>query len=732
VAELNERQFETTGSLDIDLKDALERCDKDPIHQTAFIQPHGTFLDVYPTSLEIRSAAENVEQYFEHDAASLIGETLDACYPFSDLDRLQYHLQNRFPERKTFSLDLNGTRYNVSLFPVDDRAGIEIEQRGTNDEPGDLLITNLTDQLDQLRNQNDRTSLFNRTLEQVASFTNYDRLMVYSFDEEGHGSVVAEQKNDALQSFMGLQFPASDIPEPARQIYRKNTIRIIPNVEYDPVPILGPDGQRRRDEMDLTYSDLRSVPDIHRQYMMNMGVQGSLSLSLMVDDELWGMIACHSMSPHYIDSAQKSACKQIARTAAQQIQELITRDRELQYKKISDIRKHVDETITSHSQLFRGLEQSSKSLLTLMDASVFYLQMEGESYGITNDDGAVPHAKQLIGGIKDHLVEEKTCTVRSIKNEWDKEWSHSPRISGFHARRLAYSSDSFCVWFRPEQRETIDWGGDPRNPVEVTQDGELSPRSSFDTWTQVVSGTCRRWTDLDRLTAEEISRHFKEMEIELQKSLLEETNRRIESQNQTLEETKQRLETINKEKEELLEQVQKMARTDDLTGLLNRDELEQQLLEEFERVQRYDQDLSVVFIDLDHFKPVNDKYGHQVGDDVLAVTGEKLRSVSRKTDTVGRYGGEEFLAVLPETDIEHAKTFAERFMNDLRNHTFQADGTTFQLTCSAGISEYRPSDGAPESIVNRADDALYRAKNSGRDTVCIAGETDEQSNQTGS
>ncbi len=732
MAELNEQQFKTTGSLDLDLKDELERCHTDPIHHTAFIQPHGTFLEIDPQSMEIHSAAQNVDLFIEPEASALIGQSLDSCFPAPFVNSLKSHLQNRFPERKHFTIEYDSTNLNVYIFPAGDRAGMEIERHPGPDQHTDLLITNLTDQLDHLRGQDHRSTLFNRALESLGSFTNYDRLLVYRFNEEGHGSVVAEQKRENLKSFMGLQFPASDIPEPARRIYRKNTIRIIPNVEYDPVPILGPDGQRNREELDLTYSELRSVPAIHRKYMSNMGVQGSLSLSLIVNNDLWGMIACHSTSPHQLDPSQKSACKQIARTTAQQIEKLIATDRERQYKKITHIRQHIDEALTDYKHLFDQLEQSSKSLRSLMDATVFCLHLDGKSMWLSDKDEDIEYAKQLMDGIRERLSEQDTFAVESLENEWEANWSHSDRISGFYACRLAYTADSFCVWFRPEHRETIDWGGDPRNPVEVSESGELSPRNSFDAWTQIVSSTCRRWTALDRFTADEIGRLLKEMENELQKHLLEKKNQHIEAKNNALEETKKRLRTINEEKEELLDQVREMARRDDLTGLLNRDELEKQLSSEFDRAERYQQDMSVVFLDLDHFKAVNDQYGHQAGDDVLEITGDKLLDISRNTDIIGRYGGEEFIAVLPETDIEHAKSFADRFRNDLRNHTFHTDEGTFQLTCSIGISDYRPTDNDPETIVDRADDALYRAKNSGRDRICIAGETEGRDEQTDS
>jgi diguanylate cyclase (GGDEF)-like protein len=167
--------------------------------------------------------------------------------------------------------------------------------------------------------------------------------------------------------------------------------------------------------------------------------------------------------------------------------------------------------------------------------------------------------------------------------------------------------------------------------------------------------------------------------------------------------------------------IQTLADHDQLTGLYTRREFENRYHEEFERTLRYGTSLSVMMIDLDHFKEINDTYGHPVGDEVLETMGDLIRDKTRTSDVSGRYGGEEFCLVLPETPEDGAKTTAERLRQALSEETFQAeDGETFQVTCSIGIAVYDSSDDDPEELLEEADQALYEAKETGRNQVIVA------------
>lgn len=174
------------------------------------------------------------------------------------------------------------------------------------------------------------------------------------------------------------------------------------------------------------------------------------------------------------------------------------------------------------------------------------------------------------------------------------------------------------------------------------------------------------------------------------------------------------------ERETLLDRMTELARTDDLTGLANRRVLIERLDEEVERSQRYGNDLSVLLLDLDDFKQVNDRFGHQVGDEVLRNLGALLEEQIRDSDVVGRYGGEEFGAILPQTGVEESLELAERILGQVRRESFESDGNQFSVTCSIGVAEHEESDGDGDDLLRRADEALYRAKDAGRNRVVHA------------
>ena len=141
--------------------------------------------------------------------------------------------------------------------------------------------------------------LYDITARAVRALTGFDRVMVYRYDADYNGEVVAEAKRADLNSFLGLHYPASDIPAQARALYEKNWIRLISDVDYAPAPIEPADHPATGAPLDLTYSTLRSVSPIHLEYLRNMGVRASMSISLLRDDKLWGLIACHHYAgPH--------------------------------------------------------------------------------------------------------------------------------------------------------------------------------------------------------------------------------------------------------------------------------------------------------------------------------------------------------------------------------------------------------------------------------------------------
>lgn len=694
---MSDRTFRTTGGLALEPEIDLEACHREPIHRTALIQPHGTLLGLDPAEGRVQSAAANVEVHLGRPPRDVVGSGPGEIFPSATAAWLTRWLERPGHTTDRRVVDVADGSLLLRVFPSGETVGLEVERVADGSvETGSLVLGTLP-VLERLRGLDSREALSDACVDAVRSVTGFDRVMLYRFDEAGHGSVVAEDRAPGVESYLGLHFPASDIPEPARRLYRKNVLRYIPDVDEEPVPLVGADGDPVGRTPDLTFSLLRNVPDVHRQYLRNMGVRSSVSVPLLVDGDLWGLIACHAEEPRSLGWAQRHACELVGHSLGQQLERARAEARSRRLGTVEGFRDRLD-AFRDTAGFFDRLRDARDELLSLLDATGFYVRFGSDELWLGGENGEGPP-----GGLIDHLVAclegEKTAAVRSIAGELDASWESSRVASGFLAARIGQSGRHFCAWIRPEQRETVRWGGDPRRPAERDAAGELTPRGSFETWTQVVAERCRAWTELDRITARAVVRFFDEVLIELQSH---------------------RLVRIDEERRELMRQLSERARTDELTGLANRGELERRLEEELERARRYGSDLSVALIDLDHFKQVNDRHGHRAGDRVLERYGGLLEENLRAADTAGRYGGEEFALVLPETDVDEAAALLERILADARGISFRADGSEFRVTCSAGVTAAGPGDEAIDRLLDRADEALYRAKEGGRDRVVAA------------
>ncbi len=178
--------------------------------------------------------------------------------------------------------------------------------------------------------------------------------------------------------------------------------------------------------------------------------------------------------------------------------------------------------------------------------------------------------------------------------------------------------------------------------------------------------------------------------------------------------------TSKKEQLRLNKELETLSRTDRLTGLFNRGFWEECFQNEFERCRRYQTVSSVMIFDIDHFKKVNDTYGHQAGDEVIRQTAQTLQNMVRKTDVAGRYGGEEFVVFLPSTPADNAKIFAERLRKTIEGLTVTHDNRDIRFTISIGICEFSSGLGSHEQWIEKADQALYESKEGGRNQTNIA------------
>lgn len=353
---------------------SMERCAREPIHVPSSVQPHGFLLVLDPIDLCVLQASENVEHWLGLPARELIG-----C-PFANLvnDGFDLHTQlARLPEDEIFPFHIGdvrlsqgapyGTPLHLLVHGHDDVLIAEFEPPCLSPElagQGDYypLVRNFVGSLQLASSLED---LLQQTVLQLKRITGFGRVKAYRFDAEGNGQVLAEAVDPSYPAYLGLCFPAADIPRQARELYRVNRIRVIEDANYQPSPLLPALNPRTGKALDMSFAALRSVSPVHLQYMRNMGTLASMSLSIVVDGELWGLVSCHHQQPRAVDLRTRTACELLASVLSLQIE---SRESHANTRKLLALRQHIVRMISSmadHDSVSDGLRNLPQVLLLL-------------------------------------------------------------------------------------------------------------------------------------------------------------------------------------------------------------------------------------------------------------------------------------------------------------------------------------------------------------------------------
>ncbi|MGL5062993.1 MAG: GAF domain-containing protein, partial [Microcoleus sp.] len=285
----------------------LSNCDREPIHISGHIQPHGILIAVREPQLEILQISENARDLLGIDPRSAIGQDLSLFLEEVELEKLKICLLNENLKSVNpikLSLTKAGGTLDCDciLHRYDGITIVELELASSKENISVFsFYHSLRATIAEIQSAKNLNSLCQNTVGELRKLTGFDRVMVYKFDPEGHGYIIAEAKNEHFISYLGLNYPSSDIPKQARKLYTVNCLRLIPDIHYKPVAIFPTENPVTNQPIDLSFSVLRSVSPIHIEYLKNMGVAASMSISLIKDRELWGLIACHNYTPKYLN-----------------------------------------------------------------------------------------------------------------------------------------------------------------------------------------------------------------------------------------------------------------------------------------------------------------------------------------------------------------------------------------------------------------------------------------------
>jgi light-regulated signal transduction histidine kinase (bacteriophytochrome) len=475
----------------------LLQCAAEPIHIPGAIQPHGVLLVLDPGSLTIVQAAVGAPS-FGTAPDELLGRPLRAILPAS-AHALVETLAERVPaDGPVFlgALDLNGPEapgFNAVAHRSDGAIVLELEERAEQ-EPHTFeeLYPSLRDLLAQIETSSTVEELCALGAREVRRITGLDRVLIYRFDPDWNGEVIGESRNEALPSYLGLRFPASDIPAQARELYGLNRLRLISSADYVPAPIRPTLNPLTGRPIDLSFSVLRSVSPVHLEYMRNMGTGASMSVSLLRDGRLWGLISCHNREPHRVPYHVRTACDFVGQILSLQI---ASREHAASAERRSALRAiqaRLLAHMASEDDFRAGLVDHPDALLGLTGAAGAAV-VSDQGVALVGDTPSQEEVEKIAAWLRGSAGD--LFSTDSLNTEMPDSGRLIGRASGLLAISISKLHPSYVLWFRPEVVQTVRWGGDPTKPVRVEADGppRLHPRKSFEIWRETVSGRSEAW-----------------------------------------------------------------------------------------------------------------------------------------------------------------------------------------------------------------------------------------------
>lgn len=478
------------------LEQAIAHCADEPIHIPGSIQSHGFLLVLGEPQLEVIQASENVQQWLGKPAEALLGQRLETLFPglelaprlqaLSDDDNNPFHLRDLcfdLPDGEQERFALMAHRFAGQLI-------IEFVRASRADDAYDNLYPMMRTFVTELENARDLDALCGLAVREVKRITGFGRVKIYRFDAEGNGLVLAEEADPGYASYLGLRFPAADIPAQARRLYCTNLIRVIQDANYRPARMVPPLNPETGAPLDLSFAALRSVSPVHLQYMRNMGTLASMSLSILVDGQLWGLISCHDASPRQVSYQTRTACELLGRILALQIE---AKETAVLAQRKLELRRQVVQLLAAMADRDSVVE----GFRSLPDVVLEFARASGAAV-IAGDDyqtfGNTPTEEQLQALARWLSTDSQQLIYHS--DNLRRDLPELPEIAEHSAGLLAIAISRlhahYLVWFRAEQVQTVNWAGQPEKQVDPST-GALSPRHSFARWQETLRGFAEPW-----------------------------------------------------------------------------------------------------------------------------------------------------------------------------------------------------------------------------------------------
>ncbi|TLU72086.1 bifunctional diguanylate cyclase/phosphodiesterase [Lichenicoccus roseus] len=654
----------------------LSECDREPIHIPGAIQPHGALLAASEDDWRISHASANLSEVLGLDAHAMLGRPLRDAVQELAFGSLAAASGEALSHDNVNLGHLNTlTRADGVLLHLQaHRSGSHV---CVNIEPLPLApeatpaITAVLPALESFRAATSCKEVCTLAVRALRKLTGYDRVMAYRFAAKGDGEIIAELHRPGDEPYLGLHYPAADIPVQARRLIMLQRVGMIADTSYRPVALLVDPSLSDVAPLDLTYSALRSVSPLHCEYLRNMHVGACLTVALVHHDRLWGMLVCQHATPRTSGPELRAVVDMIGKVVSLLLASLGEAEAHADRLQRQELLNSLGARMESRMPLLQALAEPGADLLRCMAASGAVVRMSGRTMCV----GMVPEADvaELMLSTMLNRAAGEVLAYDDLGLRQADFPAGTADTAGALLLPLGQASGDAILWLRPEMLHTVVWAGEPgRHAITDTETGRLSPRGSFAAWKEIVRNRSRCWSDGDLATARQLGA-----------VVAAAAARRTEAE------------------------LALLRYYDPLTRLANRSLL-QQRLDVPDREGR--PATALVFLDLDRFKAVNDTLGHDAGDTLLIEVAARLLAISGPVHLVTRLGGDEFVVLCYGLRQEAVVHLVEQMRQAIMT-PFEIMGRSCHISASIGIVLAKQAGGL--NLVRAADMAMYSAKQAG-------------------
>jgi light-regulated signal transduction histidine kinase (bacteriophytochrome) len=505
------------------------------IRSPGAIQPHGILFVLREPELTILQASHNTEERFGIAASELLDRSLNTLLEPLQIDAIQQCLSEDLGRLNPIQLSIANQSFHAIVHRTEAGAILELESI----DPAKILTisphTMAHKAIAKLKKTTAIPDFLQQVVTEVRAMTAFDRVHIYQFDHQGAGSVIAEAKREDLPSYLGLHYPAWDIPDESREFYRQGLMRFVPTVSATPVELVPSENPITGQPLDLSATILRSVDLCCVEYYQNLGSEAFFVIALIKAHRLWGLISCHHETPKSLSYDIRSACDLLGQFASLELANRIDHEEFNQLVRLKSLHSGLIQSISQIENLQEALIHPTLHLLEIVGAQGAALCLDQDIHLV----GATPTESEVWDLIEwaDTQVSDSLFQTHALPKLYPPAEAFKDTTSGLLLLKISQVRRYYILWFRPEVIQTVNWAGNPKASIDVNPDGSIaiSPRSSFEKWQETVRFTSLPWQSYELDSALDLRNEIVGIVLKKADDLahinlaLERTNRELES-----------------------------------------------------------------------------------------------------------------------------------------------------------------------------------------------------------